>query len=373
MLRVRVSTPIRAAVLNSAPGELELEELHIDDPEPDEVLIRVLYAGLCHSDLHEIDGTFAADTPIVLGHEVVGEVVKVGSAAIEFGIGSTVVTCLSVYCGSCQYCLVGQQTLCERRMELQQVRARPKLTNSRGSAVRATAGIGGFAEMVLVHKNSAVVIPSDVRPQTASVLGCAATTGMGSVLHSAGVRPGQGVAVLGLGGIGFSVIQAARIAGAGQIIGVDLVSHKLELAKVFGATDVVNAREVDPVETVRELTDGGSHHSFEAVGTGPTAAQAFAMLRPGGVATVLGMIPDEHSIPLRGSELFLQEKTLRGSFMGSNHFKVDIPMYLELDRAGLLNLDGLVTAEFSLDTINKGFEALATGNEIRVVVRIGAR
>ena len=370
---VRVSTPIKAAVLNSAPGSLDLEELHIDDPEPDEVLIRVLYAGLCHSDLHEIDGTFQADTPIVLGHEVVGEVVKVGSAATEFSIGSTVVTCLSVYCGSCQYCLVGRQTLCGRRMELQQLRPRPKLTNSRGFAVRPTAGIGGFAEMVLVHKNSAVAIPPDIRPQTASVLGCAVTPGMGAVLHSAGVRPGQIVAVLGLGGVGFSVIQAARVAGAGQIIGVDVVSYKLEQAMAFGATDVVNAGETDPVEAVRGFTNGGSHHSFEAVGSGATTAQAFAMLRPGGVATVLGMIPDDHSIPLRGSELFLQEKTLRGSFMGSNHFKMDIPMYLGLSRAGSLNLDGLVTAEFSLDTINEGFEALATGEEIRVVVRIGAR
>lgn len=360
-------------MLNSAPGNLDLEELHIDDPGPDELLVRVLYAGLCHSDLHEIDGTFASDTPIVLGHEVVGEVVKIGSGTEEFVPGAMVVSCLSVYCGSCEYCLGGKQTLCERRLELQQGRVRPRLTNSRGRAVRATAGIGGFAEMVLVHKNSAVAVPSDVKPQTACVLGCAVTTGMGSVLHSAGVRPGQSVAVIGLGGIGFAVVQAARLVGASQIIGVDVVPEKLQQAKAFGATDVVNARESDPVAAVRELAKGGTNHSFEAVGSGATAAQAFAMLRPGGVATVLGMIPDGHFIPLRGSELFMQEKTLRGSFMGSNHFKVDIPMYLEFDRAGLLDLDALVTAEFSLETINEGFEALATGNEIRVVVGIGNR
>ena len=366
-----MTTRIKAAVLNHAPGTLDIEELVIDDPEPDEVLVRIAYAGLCHSDLHEMDGTFASDTPIVLGHEAVGEVVEVGSAVTEFSPGATVVTCLSVYCGSCEFCLAGQQTLCVRRTQLQQGRARPRLTNSQGAAVRATAGIGGFAEMALVHKNSVVEVPPEVRLQTASVLGCAVTTGMGSVLQSACVRPGQTVAVIGLGGIGFSAVQAARLAGAAQIIGVDVVPEKLEQAKFFGATDVVNARETDPVAAVQALTDGGTHHAFEAVGSGATAAQAFAMLRPGGVATVMGMIPDSHSIPLRGSELFMQEKSLRGSFMGSNHFKVDIPMYLQFARAGLLQLDELVTAEYLLDTINAGFDALASGKEIRVVVRIG--
>ncbi|GAB4009944.1 zinc-binding dehydrogenase [Nocardioides ultimimeridianus] len=368
-----MSTRIAAAVLNRAPGVLEIEELIIDDPGPDEVLVRVAYAGLCHSDLHEIDGTFDTTVPIVLGHEVVGEVVEVGRGVVDISVGDRVVTCLSAFCGSCELCLQGRQTLCVNRLRLQQGRPRPRLTNARGEAVRATAGVGGFAEMVLVHHNSVVAIPADVPDPTASILGCAVTTGMGAVLHSARVRAGESVAVVGLGGVGFAALQAARLAGAARIIGVDVVPEKLRQALAFGATDVVNAREVDPVATVIDLSGGGVHHAFEAVGSGATASQAFAMLRTGGAATVMGMIPESHQIQVSGPALFLQEKRIQGSFMGSNHFKIDIPLYAHFNRIGVLDLDGLVTAEFGLDTINEGFKALASGSEIRVVARIGGR
>jgi S-(hydroxymethyl)glutathione dehydrogenase / alcohol dehydrogenase len=368
-----MSTRIAAAVLNRAPGQLEIEELVIDDPGPDEVLVRVEYAGLCHSDLHEMDGTFETSVPIVLGHELVGEVVEVGSSVVGFSPGDRVVTCLSVFCGTCSYCVDGRQTLCMNRDRLQQERPRPRLTNTRGQAVRPTAGIGGFAEMALVHQNGLVAIPADLRSETASVLGCAVTTGMGAVLHSARVRPGQSVAVVGLGGVGFAALQAARLAGASQVIGIDVVPEKLRQALTFGATDVVQAKEADPVATVRALSRGGVDHAFEAVGSGATASQAFAMLRPGGTATVMGMIPDSHQINIRGAELFLQEKRLQGSFMGSNHFKVDIPLYAEFNRMGVVRLDDLVTAEFVLGTLNDGFKALASGQEIRVVARIGGR
>lgn len=368
-----MTTRIAAAVLNRAPGQLEVEELVIDDPEPDEVLVRVEYAGLCHSDLHEIDGTFETTVPIVLGHELVGQVVEVGSAVHELSIGDRVVTCLSMFCGTCAYCTEGRQTLCVNRARLQQQRARPRLTNAQGHAVRPTAGIGGFAEMALVHQNGLVRVPDGLRSATASVLGCAVTTGMGAVLHSARVRPGQSVAVIGLGGVGFAALQAATLAGAARVIGVDVVPEKLRQARTFGATDVVNARETDAVGAVVGLTGGGVHHAFEAVGSGATASQAFAMLRPGGTATVLGMIPDGHRIEIRGSELFLEEKRLQGCFMGSNHFKVDIPMYAEFNRQGILRLDDLVTAEFELATLNEGFKALASGEQIRVVARIAGR
>lgn len=366
-----MSRRIKAAVLNTAPGRLEIEELLIDAPVAGEVLVRVDHAGLCHSDLHEIDGTFETAVPILLGHEVVGEVVEVGSGVTGIAPGDRVVTCLSMSCGSCSYCLEGRQTLCVNRGKLAQERERPRFANLRGEAVRPTAGIGGFAEMTLVHQSALVVIPDDVRSSTASILGCAVTTGMGAVLHSARVSAGQSVAVIGLGGVGFAALQAARLAGAVRVIGIDVVPEKLEQALEFGATDVVNGREVDAVATVRELTGGGVDHAFEAVGSGFTTSQAFAMLRPGGAATVMGMIPDGHQIDIRGAELFLEEKRLQGSFMGSNHFKVDIPMYAEFNRIGVLRLDDLVTAAFDLDTINEGFDALASGQEIRVVARIG--
>ncbi|GGQ91867.1 Zn-dependent alcohol dehydrogenase [Streptomyces flaveolus] len=366
-----MSTRITAAVLNTAPGLLEIEELVIDDPGPDEVLVKVAYAGLCHSDLHEIDGTFESQPPIILGHEAVGRVVAVGPGVREFAAGDTVVTCLSVHCGTCAYCVTGRQTLCVNRARLQQERHRPRLTKPGGRPVRPTAGIGAFAEMALVHKNALVAVPDDIRPETASVLGCAVTTGMGAVLHSASVHTGQTVAVIGLGGIGFAAVQAARLAGAAQIIGIDVVPGKLDRAVRFGATHVVDAKEGDPVAAVRELTGIGVHHAFEAVGSGATAGQAFAMLRPGGTATVMGMIPDSQPVQIRGAELFLEEKRIQGSFMGSNHFKVDIPLYAHFNRVGLLQLDDLVTARCDLATINDGFKALASGQEIRVVARVG--
>ena len=368
-----MSRRIRAAVLNEARGRLEIEELVIDAPVAGEVLVRVDHAGLCHSDLHEIDGTFETTVPILLGHEVVGEVVEAGSGVTGFAPGDRVVTCLSMSCGSCSHCLAGRQTLCVNRGKLAQERERPRLTNLRGGAVRPTCGIGGFAEMALVHHSALVVVPDDLRSSTASILGCAVTTGMGAVLHSARVRVGESVAVIGLGGVGFAALQAARLAGAVRVIGVDVVPEKLQQALTFGATDVVNGRDVDAVAAVRDLTAGGVDHAFEAVGSGATASQAFAMLRPGGTATVMGMIPDTHRIDIRAAELFLEEKRLQGSFMGSNHFKVDVPMYAEFNRLGALQLDDLVTAEFDLATINDGFEALASGREIRVVARIGGR
>jgi S-(hydroxymethyl)glutathione dehydrogenase/alcohol dehydrogenase len=362
---------IRAAVLNDAPGKLEIEELLIDDPGPEEVLIEVGYAGLCHSDLHEIDGTVATQVPIVLGHEVVGRVSAIGSAVTDVNVGNLVVTCLSMFCGSCEYCVRGRLTLCVHRARLQQDRPQPRLTRPDGSPVRATAGIGGFAEAVLVHQSGVVAVPDDIPHETAGILGCAVTTGMGAVLHSASVRPGDTVAVVGLGGVGFSALQAARLAGASRIIGVDVVPEKLRRAADFGATDVVNGGEVDAVETVRALTGGGVHHAFEAVGSGATASQAFAMLRPGGTATVMGMIPDTHAIAISGPELFLEEKRIQGAFMGSNHFKVDVPLYVQFERMGLLRLGELVTSVVDLDTINQGFDALASGHEIRVVAKIG--
>jgi len=362
---------VLAAVLNKAPGRLDLEKLVMDTPTPDEVRIDVAFAGLCHSDLHEIDGTFDTTAPIVLGHEAAGVVSAVGSNVRGLRVGDHVVTCLSAFCGWCASCMAGRLTLCTERGRLAQDRGRARLVNDRGEPVRATAGIGAFAEAVVVHQSSAVVIPDDVRLDTASILGCAVTTGMGAVLRRARVRVGDIVAVVGLGGIGIAAVQAARISGAAKVIGVDVVPEKLQRARAFGATHIVNARDDDPVEAVRALTGGGVDHAFEAVGAGATVGQAFAMLAPGGTATVMGMVPDEHSIPLKGSDLFLFEKRLQGSFMGSNHFKTDIPAYLELYRQGRLQLDEMVTHRVPLEGINEGFALMASGDAIRVVAEIG--
>jgi S-(hydroxymethyl)glutathione dehydrogenase/alcohol dehydrogenase len=367
-----MTTTITAAVLNVAPGRLDLENLTLDDPGPDEVLVRVLAAGLCHSDLHEINGTFPTSPPILLGHEACGVVEVVGANVDDLRPGDHVITCLSVFCGRCRYCTNGQLTLCEKRNDLSHRRRQPRLRNAAGAAVRPTAGIGAFAEALVVHQNALVAIPKDVPPATASILGCAVTTGLGAVFRSARVQPGSSVVVIGTGGIGMSAIQGAKIAGAAHVIAVDVVADKLTAARRFGATHVLNARDVDPVDAVRDLTGGGADYTFEAVGSSRTVEQAFAMLAAGGLATVIGMVPDDPPIRLRGSELFLQEKRLQGSFMGSNQFKADVPRHLELYRQGRLLLDEMVTERVTLAGINEGFDALGSGAAMRVVADIGA-
>ncbi len=362
---------IVAAVLNSAPGDLELQTLTLDGPGPDEVLVKVHHAGLCHSDLHEIDGTFETSPPILLGHEAAGVVEEVGANVRGLSVGDHVVSCLSVFCGHCRYCTNGQLTLCVNRNSLSHDRPRPRLVNSRGEAVRPTAGIGAFAEAMVVHQNALARVPSSMPLGTASILGCAITTGLGAVFRSARVTPGSAVAVVGVGGVGMAAIQGARIAGASTIVAVDVVPDKLDEAKRFGATHLVDARSDNPAEAVRDLTAGGADFAFEAVGRASTVEQAFAMLCPGGVATVIGMVPDSTPINIRGSELFMQEKRLQGSFIGSNQFKADIPRYVDLYSQGRLHLDEMISARVPLAAINEGFRLLAQGNVTRVIADMG--
>lgn len=358
----------RAAVLNAAPGSLELEQLVIDEPTRDEVLVRVVHAGLCHSDLHEIDGTFESTPPIVLGHEGAGVVEAVGANVRGISVGDHVVSCLSAFCGHCRYCTNGQQTLCENRGAMSHDRPGPRLTNAAGVAVRPTAGIGAFAEHMVVHQNAVVSIPKDMPLAPASILGCAITTGLGAVFRTARIEPGSSVVVIGTGGVGMAAIQGARLAGASTIIAVDVVDAKLEKALVFGASHTVNGRSVDAVEAVREITRGGVDYSFEAVGNARTVEQAFAMLGPGGTATVVGMVPESTPIAISGPDLFLQEKRLQGSFMGSNQFKVDIPRYVDLYLQGRLLLDEMVSDRLPFSQINDGFALLGAGLATRVVV-----
>ncbi|WP_067663088.1 Zn-dependent alcohol dehydrogenase [Nocardia miyunensis] len=366
-----MTTRAAAAVLYQAPGKLENVTVTVDDPTPDEVLVRVTNAGLCHSDLHEMDGTFDTDPPILLGHEASGVIEAVGANVRDLRVGDHVVSCLSVFCGSCRFCTSGRLTLCVNRHQLSHERPRPRLTDDQGRTVRPTAGIGCFADAMVVHQNALAAISEAMPLHTASILGCAVTTGLGAVFRSARVTPGSTVLVIGTGGVGMAAIQGARIAGASRIIAVDVVAAKLAEAKVFGATDVVDAREHDPVEAVRELTGGGVEFAFEAVGNARTVEQAFAALAPGGCATVIGMVPDGSAISIRGAELFLQEKRLQGSFMGSNQFKTDIPRFVDLYLQGRLRLDEMVSRRVPLEDINLGFELIGSGRVTRVVADIG--
>ena len=358
---------MKAALLESAPGAVKVvDDVELDAPRAREVRIQTAAAGVCHSDLHYIAGHFRTRLPTVVGHEAAGVVTEVGSDVSYVKPGDHVVTCLSVFCGSCEYCLSGSPVLCNKRPTRRPRGDRQRLRRG-GEDIHQFLDVSGFAESMLVHEHALAKIDDAVPLDRAALIGCAVTTGLGAVFRSAKVMPGSTVAVIGCGGVGLNVIQGARIAGAGRIIAIDQVAAKLELAVKFGATDTIDATSGGSVEQVRQLTGAGVHYSFEAIGLKPTTEQAFAMLRPGGVATVVGMIPLGTSIELPGVD-FMAEKKIQGSLMGSNQFRTDMPRYADLYLQGRLMLDELVSARISLEEVNTAFERMQAGEVARSVI-----
>ncbi|MEM7342083.1 MAG: Zn-dependent alcohol dehydrogenase [Actinomycetota bacterium] len=364
---------MKAAVLNAIPGQLDIEDVDIDDPAPREVLIRTVAAGLCHSDLHFMEGTYPHPCPAVLGHESAGVVEAVGSDVTYVSPGDHVITCLSAFCGYCEQCISGHLTLCENTdTELVRKPGQPsRLSRPDGSPVNSFYHLSSFAEQMLVHEHALVKIDNEMPLDRAALIGCGVTTGLGAVFRTAKVEPGQTVAVIGCGGIGLSAVQGARITGANKVIAIDMVASKLELAQTMGATHVVNGTDGNAVEQVMELTGGnGVHHSFEAIGLKQTAEDAFKMLRNGGQATVIGMIPVGTMVEVHGADL-LNEKTLTGSNMGSNQFRTDMPRFVEMYMDGRLMLDEMVSKTIDLHEINAGFEEMKAGTVARSVITFG--
>ena len=276
------------------------------------------------------------------------------------------ITCLSVFCGTCHHCLSGFPNRCGGRATDRPAESPPRLS-LRGKPVQQFAHLSSFAEKMLVHENAVVKVRKDMPLDRAALIGCGVTTGVGAVLRTAAVEPGTSVAVIGCGGIGLSAINGAAIAGAGRIIAVDTLSSKLELAKTFGATDVVSAADGDPVEQIRELTGGGVDYSFEAIGLKATAEQCFRMLGRGGTATIIGMIPVGTMVEVHGVD-FLAEKKLQGCTMGSNRFRVDMPQYIEFYLQGKLHLDEMVSQRLPLEQVNDALDTLKQGEIARTVL-----
>ncbi len=358
---------MRGAVLHTSPGHLEVTDVAIDDPGPREVLVRTAAAGLCHSDLHAIDGSIPARLPALLGHEAAGVVEAVGDQVHHVAQGDHVISCLSVFCGHCEHCVSGFPNRCQSTEMRRGRDERPRLSFEDGTPLNQWYQLSSFAELMLVHENALVKIVDDIPLDRAALIGCGVMTGVGAVIHTAAVKPGETVAVIGCGGIGLNCVQGARLAGAGRIIAVDRVPMKLELAKRFGATDAVDASQVDAVAAVIEMTGGGVHHAFEAIGLKATAEQAFGMLRSGGTATVVGLLPLGAKIEVTGLSL-IGERKLQGSLMGSNRFRVDMPRLVDLYLQGRLDLDNLISARIALDQVNEGFKAMQGGEVARSVV-----
>ncbi len=357
---------MKAAVLFEAKTPLTIEDVTVADPAPHEVLIRTVAVGVCRSDLHFVDGAYPHAVPTIPGHEAAGVVEAVGGEVRSVKVGDHVVTCLSAFCGQCEFCVTGRMALC----------IDPSVKRPRGAPPRLMLGdrpiaqmlnLSAYAEMMLVHEHACVAIDPEMPLDRAAILGCAVTTGAGAVFNAADVTPGETVCVVGCGGVGLAAVNAARIVGAGKIIAVDPVADKRALAEKLGATHCVDASSDTAADAVVEISRGGVHHAIEAVGRPQSAATAVKVLRRGGTATILGMMPLGEKVGLSALDL-LSGKRLQGGFMGANRFPVDIPRLVDFYQRGLLDLDTIIADRMPLARINDAFDELRKGDATRTVI-----
>lgn len=369
-----MGTTITAAVL-TGPGEpLQLQDIVIDDPLDNEVLVRVERVGLCHSDLHYLRGSLQIQTPAVLGHEVCGIVDQVGSLVTDVRPGDRVVATVTPACGRCPQCLAGRPTQC-MRVDVVRQRPRPKHWNPDGTEISALGGVGAFAEAILVTESSLAVVDQDMPADVVCLLGCCISTGVGAVLHGAQISPSDTVAVIGCGGVGIAAVQGARIAGARRIVAIDAAAAKLDVALKFGATDALLASS-DAAETVAalmELIPGGATHTVEAVGAPATAELAFNCLAPTGTATILGLMPEGSRLTLDADALVYGDRRIQGAYMGANRFLSDVGLFADHYRSGRLDLESMVSEVLPFDQINEGFAAMALPDSVRIVVDVTRR
>ena len=358
---------MKAAVMRAWKAPLTIEDVDIDEPGPREVRVRMVAAGVCHSDLHVLEGSLPMPPPAVLGHEPAGIVEAVGPGVLHVKPGDPVIGCLSAFCGSCFFCLSGQPNLCGGEATARPAGARPRISQ-KGQPIAQFAHLSAFAERMLVHENALVKIRKDMPLDRAALIGCGVTTGLGAALNTAQVRAGSTCAVIGCGGVGLAAIQGCRIAGASRIIAVDTQAWKLDLAKSLGATDGVNAKDSDAVMQVQGLIPGGVDYAFECLGSKQTASQTFAMVKKGGTAVMVGVVPIGQMIEIPGLDLVLSGKKLLGSMMGDNRFRTDMPRYVEFYLSGQLKLDEMISARLKLDQVNHAFDEMRKGAAARSVV-----
>ena len=368
---------IRAAVLRHPSQPVAIEEVELDPPKAEEVLVRVAAAGVCHSDVRYADGDLGPGRwPMVLGHEGAGVVESVGEAVTHLVPGDHVAFCFVPACRSCRYCLAGKPNLCETVAEhgargmLMDGTSRLRLVD--GTTLQHGLRTACFAERTVVAKGGAVRIPEELPLWQAALLGCGVVTGMGAVRNVARVQLGESVAVLGCGGVGLQVIAASRLSGADPIIAVDRVPEKLELARAQGATHAVDAAEEgNPVSAIRELSDGGVDYAFEVIGKPETIRLAWDVIRPGGTAVVVGLVAEGVEASMPAIE-FLSDKSLRGTYYGSGDPAAELPGLAALALAGDLDLEGVVTHVAGLEGVEAALDRLRRGEGARTVLVVDA-
>lgn len=357
---------VRAAVLHAHGAPLAIEDLELPAVAPGQVRVRIAASGVCHSDLSVARGAIPGALPAVLGHEGAGVVVEAGDGVTNVAAGDHVVLSWIVPCRSCFFCLRGHTELCERGMD--HAFAGPYATGA-GGPVHSTFGTATFGEETIVPAAAAVRIDDDFPLDLASLVGCGVVTGVGSVVHSARVQPGESVVVVGCGGVGLAAVQGARWSGASPIIAVDRVAEKLDLARRCGATETVDASADDPVAAVREITGGrGGDHAVEVVGASATIAQAYAMARRAGTVTIVGAGRFDDMVQFGAMQLMYEAKTVRGVVYGATDPQRDFPEMIRLHAAGALDLSLLVSGHIGLDGIDGAFDAMERGSGARQIV-----
>ena len=360
---------MKAAVLCEPNEPLVIETLELDDPKDGEVLVRIAAAGVCYSDYHVMKGEWTMPLPMVLGHEGAGVVEKVGTGVTRTKPGDRVILNFRPNCGHCHYCVVGRPVLCDG-IETPRVAMFDGTVrlHRNGRDVYHMARTACFAEYAVVPEAGAVPVRDDMPLDRACLVGCAVMTGVGAVTNTARVAPGSNVAVIGCGGVGLNAVQGAALAGADRIVAVDLLDNKLDYAREFGATDVLNAGRGDAVARVVEMTGGGVDYAFEAIGNPRTIEQAYGMCRPGGTAVVVGMAPEHDAFEVNALSLPRSERAIVGSWYGSARPWVDLPKLADLYMNGRLKIDEMISRTCRLDEINAAYDALAAGEVARSVI-----
>jgi S-(hydroxymethyl)glutathione dehydrogenase/alcohol dehydrogenase len=355
-----MSRKAKAVLCREHNKAVQVEEISVDAPKRGEVLVRLGACGVCHSDLSAITGTIALPLPLVLGHEGAGVVEEPGEGVSELAKGDHVVFSFIYMCGKC---------LEQGRALTTPLEGTPRVRDAKGQPLSIFSGCGAMAEYATVSAENLIKVDPKIPFDCAALVGCGVTTGVGAVFNTARVEPGSSVAVFGCGGVGLSVIQGARIAGAERIIAVDTLEAKLAMAKQFGATDVLLAKAgEDPTKALKKLTGGGPDYAFECVGSGELAATAYRAIRRGGLAVVVGVAKPSDSTSLRTMTLPFEEKTLTGSYFGSCVPRVDFPRMLALYLKGQLKLEELITKRYRVEDAPLAFADLESGRNARGVI-----
>lgn len=350
---------------------LVVETLELDPPGEGEVLVRIGAAGLCHSDLSVVNGDRPRPVPMALGHEAAGEVVEVGRGVDDLLPGDHVVMIFVPSCGHCLPCTEGRPALCEpgaRANGVGTLLSGARRLHLEGRDVNHHMGVSAFAQYAVCARPSLVKIDSDLPLEEAALFGCAVLTGVGAVVNTARVVPGSSVAVVGLGGVGLNALLGACLAGAERIVAVDILDDKLALARQLGATDTFNAAEEGAVEAIRAATGGGVDYAFEMAGSVKAMDLCYRVTRRGGTTVTAGLSHPDHRFAVQHVSLVAEERTVKGSYVGSCVPLRDVPRYIALYRRGRLPVDRLMSERLTLEQINEGFDRLADGHTVRQII-----